>query len=54
MLSVKGLGLLTLKPMIYCANVSEGDLADQGAKNTHVKVRAAYGLLLLSSCYDLV
>ncbi len=36
--SVKGLGLLTLKPMIYCANVAEGDLADQGASNSHVKV----------------
>lgn len=28
---VKGLQLLTMKPMIYAANVSEGDLADQGA-----------------------
>ena len=41
--SVKGLGLLTLKPMIYCANVAEGDLADQGASNHHVKVGAALG-----------
>lgn len=36
--TVKGLGLLTYKPMIYCANVSENDLADQGAKNQHVQV----------------
>jgi len=34
---VKGLQLLTMKPMIYAANVSEGDLADQGAGNHHVK-----------------
>lgn len=34
---VKGLQLLTMKPMIYAANVSEGDLADQGASNKHVK-----------------
>ena len=34
---VKGLQLLTMKPMIYAANVSEGDLADQGASNRHVK-----------------
>ena len=26
---MKGLGLLTFKPMIYCANVAEGDLADK-------------------------
>ena len=44
MLSVKGLGLLTLKPMIYCANVAEGDLADQGANNVHVQVRADVSL----------
>ena len=34
---VKGLQLLTMKPMIYAANVAEGDLADQGASNHHVK-----------------
>lgn len=28
---VKGLCLLTMKPMIYAANVEEGDLADQVA-----------------------
>lgn len=33
---VKGLQLLTMKPMIYAANVSEGDLADSGASNGHV------------------
>ncbi|KAG2424041.1 hypothetical protein HXX76_014863 [Chlamydomonas incerta] len=35
--AVKGLGLLTLKPLIYAANVTEDDLADQGANNTHVQ-----------------
>ncbi|GIL60621.1 hypothetical protein Vafri_15154 [Volvox africanus] len=35
--AVKGLGLLTLKPLIYAANVVEDDLADQGANNSHVK-----------------
>ena len=34
---VKGLQLLTMKPMIYAANVSEGDLADSGASNAYVK-----------------
>ena len=34
---VKNLQLLTMKPMIYAANVAEGDLADQGASNHHVK-----------------
>ena len=33
---VKALDLLTLKPMIYAANVAESDLADQGASNRHV------------------
>ncbi len=37
-LAVKGLGLITIKPMIYVANVPEDDLADKGANNTHVKV----------------
>lgn len=35
--AVKGLGLLTLKPLIYAANVTEDDLADQGANNKHVQ-----------------
>ncbi|EFJ51583.1 hypothetical protein VOLCADRAFT_57264, partial [Volvox carteri f. nagariensis] len=40
--AVKGLGLLTLKPLIYAANVVEDDLADQGANNRHaLRVRAA-------------
>lgn len=34
---VKLLTLLTMKPVIFAANVSEGDLADQGAKNKHVQ-----------------
>ncbi len=39
-LAVKGLGLITIKPMIYAANVPEDDLADKGANNKHVQVRA--------------
>lgn len=35
---MKGLGLLTLKPLIYAANVSEDDLGNHGANNTHVQV----------------
>ena len=36
----KGYNLLTAKPVIYAANVSEDDLADDGAGNAHVqKVR---------------
>jgi ribosome-binding ATPase YchF (GTP1/OBG family) len=38
---VKGLGLLTLKPLIYAANVSEDDLGNHGANNVHVQVRPA-------------
>jgi hypothetical protein len=34
---VKGLQLLTMKPMIYAANVPEGDLADEGGSNPHVR-----------------
>ena len=37
---VKDLMLLTAKPCIYAANVNEDDLADAGASNEHVKVRA--------------
>ncbi|KAG2498368.1 hypothetical protein HYH03_003627 [Edaphochlamys debaryana] len=36
-LSVKSLGLMTLKPIIYAANVMEDDLANQGAENKHVQ-----------------
>jgi obg-like ATPase 1 len=35
---VKGLGLLTLKPLIYAANVGEDDLGNHGANNVHVQV----------------
>ena len=38
---VRGLQLLTMKPMIYAANVNEGDLADQGASNTFVQALRA-------------
>lgn len=41
-LLVKGLGLLTLKPLIYAANVSEDDLGNHGANNVHVQVRRAH------------
>lgn len=36
MVAVKGLCLLTSKPMIYAANVAEDDLADGGENNPHV------------------
>ena len=34
---IKGYQLLTNKPVIYAANVSEDDLADDAASNEHVK-----------------
>lgn len=34
---VRGLFLLTMKPVTYAANVAEDDLADQGSSNVHVK-----------------
>lgn len=40
--AVKNLGLLTLKPLIYAANVGEDDLANQGAENPHVKTLRAH------------
>lgn len=33
---VRGLFLLTMKPVTYAANVNEADLADQGSGNLHV------------------
>jgi len=38
---VTHLNLLTMKPMIYAANVPEEDLASQGADNRHVKALKA-------------
>ena len=35
--AVRPLYLLTMKPMVYAANVAEDDLADLGAANTHVQ-----------------
>ena len=35
-MAVKGLQLLTMKPLIYAVNVTEGDLANAGADNKHV------------------
>jgi GTP-binding protein YchF len=40
-LSLKGLGLMTLKPIIYAANVNEGDLATGNAYTEQVKKIAA-------------
>ena len=34
---VKGLGLLTMKPVIYAANVAEDDLMDEAASNPHAQ-----------------
>ena len=34
---ISGYGLLTAKPVIYAANVTDSDLADDGASNPHVK-----------------
>ena len=39
--AVKPLYLLTMKPMIYAANVPEDDLADVGAANKHVQTMRA-------------
>ena len=35
--AVRPLYLLTMKPMVYAANVAEDDLADVGAANKHVQ-----------------
>ena len=35
-LAVRGLQLLTMKPLIYAMNVAEGDLGNSGADNPHV------------------
>ncbi|GMH32877.1 hypothetical protein BSKO_00711 [Bryopsis sp. KO-2023] len=40
--AVKGLNLLTMKPMIYAANINEEDLADGGAGNEYVQKLRAY------------
>ena len=34
--------LLTWKPVIYAANVAEGDLADDGESNSHVQAVRKY------------
>lgn len=34
---VRSLGLITFMPVIFAANVEEGDLADEGAQNPHVQ-----------------
>lgn len=47
---VKGLGLLTLKPLIYAANVSEDDLGNHGANNVHVQVGAATACRFAGFC----
>ena len=35
-LAVRGLQLLTMKPLIYAVNVAEGDLGNGGSDNPHV------------------
>jgi hypothetical protein len=35
---IKSLYLLTMKPLIYVANVGESDLGDKGAGNKYVQV----------------
>ena len=39
---LNGIGLLTAKPVIYAANVGEGDLADDGTGNQYVKAVRDY------------
>ena len=39
---IKELHFLTDKPVIYCANISEDDIADAGANNEHVKALKSY------------
>ncbi|MDA3845660.1 MAG: redox-regulated ATPase YchF [Vallitaleaceae bacterium] len=39
---IASLNLLTFKPVIYAANVSEDDLADDGASNAHVSAVRTY------------
>lgn len=36
--AIEHLNLLTMKPMIYAANINEDDLANGGADNKHVQV----------------
>lgn len=43
-IAVRGLCLLTMKPLTYAANVGEADLADKGASNPHVQV-GGYGMV---------
>jgi ribosome-binding ATPase len=38
---LQSLHLITIKPVLYAANVNEGDLADNGAQNPHVKALKA-------------
>lgn len=42
--AIEHLDLLTMKPMIYAANINEDDLASGGAENKHVQVRYSTGL----------
>ena len=37
--------LLTAKPVIYAANVSEDDLADDGASNAYVQAVRDFGII---------
>lgn len=40
--SVRNLNLLTMKPMIYAANVNEIDISDNGEHNQNLKVLFEY------------
>jgi ribosome-binding ATPase YchF (GTP1/OBG family) len=44
---VKSLCLLTMKPLVFAANVSEDDLADKGARNPYVKVETLMSRYIL-------
>ena len=51
--------LLTWKPVIYAANVAEGDLADDGESNSHVQAVRKYAagtkpILLLQDIYSTI
>lgn len=37
---VEKLNLLTMKPMIYAANINEDDLSDNGVHNDNIKVQS--------------
>ena len=52
-LYMKGYNLLTYKPVIYAANVSEGDLADDAQSNPHVQRVREYAAQTKSEVFAL-